>query len=143
MPQGTACVTLAGLLNALELAGKQIGEIRTVLFGAGASNTTIASILLQSGLDPANLVMFDSKGALHSGREDLASNPDKYKQWGLAKISNPKRLRDMDEAMAGADVLISLSTPGPHTIKPQWISRMAEKAIVFTCANPEIGRAHV
>jgi len=134
--QGTACVTLAGLLNALELAGKQIGEIRTVLFGAGASNTTIASILLQSGLDPANLVMFDSKGALHAGREDLAGNPDKYRQWGLAKISNPKRLRDMDEAMAGADVLISLSTPGPHTIKPQWISRMAEKAIVFTCANP-------
>ncbi len=134
--QGTACVTLAGLINALKLAGKRISDIRTVLFGAGASNTTIASILLQSGLDPANLILFDSRGALHSGREDLAANPTKYKQWALAQISNPHRLNTMDEAMAGADVLISLSTPGPHTIKPEWISRMAAKAIVFTCANP-------
>lgn len=134
--QGTACVTLAGLLNALKITGKKIANIRTVLFGAGASNTTIASILLQSGLDPANLILFDSKGALHSGRDDIARNPDKYKQWSLAQLSNPRRLNTMEEAMEQADVLISLSTPGPHTIKPAWIGRMADKAIVFTCANP-------
>lgn len=134
--QGTACVTLAGLLNALKLADKRIQDIRTVLFGAGASNTTIASILLQSGLDPQNLIMFDSKGALHPGREDLARNPAKFKQWALAQISNPLRLNTMDEAMRGADVLISLSTPGPHTVKPEWIRLMAPRAVVFCCANP-------
>lgn len=134
--QGTACVTLAGLLNALKLAGKKMQDIRTVQFGAGASNTTIASILIQEGLDPQNLIMFDSKGALHPGREDLSANPDKFKQWSLAQISNPQRIKTMEEAMCGADVLISLSTPGPHTIKPEWIRLMAPKAIVFACANP-------
>ncbi len=134
--QGTACVTLAGLINALRVTGKQIGSISAVLFGSGASNTTIASFLIQSGLDPSRLVMFDSKGALHTGREDVKSNTGKYRQWELASISNPKRLNTMEEAMRGADVLIALSTPGPHTIKPQWIKLMAERAIVFTCANP-------
>ena len=134
--QGTACVTLAGLLNALKLAGKSIQSIRAVLFGAGASNNTIASILIQSGLDPQNLVMFDSRGGLHAGRDDLAQNPAKSRQWALARISNPKRLATMEEAMKGADVLISLSTPGPHVIKPEWIRLMAPKAIVFACANP-------
>jgi malate dehydrogenase (oxaloacetate-decarboxylating) len=134
--QGTACVTLAGLLNALKLADKRIQDIRTVLFGAGASNTTIANILMQEGLDPANLVIFDSKGGLHAEREDLPGNPGKAKQWHLAQTTNPKHFNTMDEAMRGADVLISLSTPGPHTIKPEWIRLMAPKAIVFTCANP-------
>jgi len=134
--QGTACVTLAGLLNALELAGKSLPEIRVVLFGAGASNTTIASILIQAGLDPARLVIFDSKGALHAGRGDLRDNPDKYRQWHLAQLSNPQRLTTMEEVMPGTDVLISLSTPGPHTVKPEWIQVMASKAIVFACANP-------
>ncbi len=134
--QGTACVTLAGLLNALKLADKKMESVKTVLFGAGASNTTIASILLQSGLDPAHLIIFDSKGALHAGREDLAKDPGKYKQWHLAQLSNPLRVNTMEEAMQGADVLISLSTPGPHTIRPDWIRLMAEKSIVFACANP-------
>lgn len=134
--QGTACVTLAGLINALILAEKEIGEIKTVLYGAGASNTTIASFLLQSGLDPAKLIIFDSRGALHPKRSDLETNPEKYKQWELAKISNPACLESMEEAMKGADVLIALSTPGPDTIKPEWISKMNQKSIVFTCANP-------
>lgn len=134
--QGTACVTLAGLINALKLVNKRIENVKAVLFGAGASNTTIASFLMQSGLDPANLIMFDSRGALHPGRQDIASDASKYKQWALASISNPGRVEDMDTAMRGADVLIALSTPGPDTVKPQWISKMADKAIVFTCANP-------
>lgn len=134
--QGTACVTLAGLLNALKLAEKNIGDIHAVLYGAGASNTTIASILMQSGLDPAKLVIFDSRGALHPGRDDLQRNPEKFKQWSLAERTNPTRKASMEEAMRGADVLISLSTPGPNTIKPQWIKLMAPRAIVFACANP-------
>ncbi len=134
--QGTASVTLAGLINALKLTNKSFSTIRVVLYGAGASNTTIASFLLQSGLPPENLIMFDSKGALHPQRRDLQDNPSKFKQWELAKISNPKCLDTMDAAMTGADVLIALSTPGPDTIKPQWITKMNKNSIVFTCANP-------
>lgn len=134
--QGTACVTLAGVINALKLTNKKMDQIKAVLFGAGASNTTIASFLLQSGLNPDNLVVFDSKGALHKNRLDVRDNPDRFKQWGLAQISNPNEYNSMEEAMMGADLLIALSKPGPDTIKPEWIKLMAEKAIVFTCANP-------
>jgi len=134
--QGTACVTLAGLINALKIAGKQMSQIRTVLYGAGASNTTIASFLLQSGLPGENMVVFDSRGALHIDRKDISSNPNKLKQWELAQITNPRKLNTMDEAMRGADVLIAMSTPGPDTIKPDWIRLMNDKAIVFACANP-------
>ena len=134
--QGTACVTLAGLINALKLADKKIGDIRCVMFGAGASNSTIASFLIQSGLDPSRLIIFDSKGSLHPKRSDIQQNPSKYKQWALAKISNPTCIEGMDNAMQDADVLIALSTPGPETIKPEWISKMAPRSIVFTCANP-------
>lgn len=134
--QGTACVTLAGLINALRLTQRRIEDTKAVLYGAGASNTTIASFLLQSGLDPAKLIIFDSRGALHIDRSDLKNNPEKYKQWDLAQKSNPLKLNTMEEAMAGADALIALSTPGPDTIKPEWIKLMASQSIVFTCANP-------
>ncbi len=134
--QGTACVTLAGLINALKLAGKRIENIKTVLYGAGASNTTIASFLLQSGQNPDRLIIFDSKSGLHTNRKDLATNPQKFKQWELAQKTNPDCTDTMEVAMQGADVLIALSTPGPHTIKKEWIKRMADKAIVFACANP-------
>ncbi|MBP7309870.1 MAG: NADP-dependent malic enzyme [Candidatus Cloacimonetes bacterium] len=134
--QGTACVTLAGLINALKLTQRRIDNINCVLFGAGASNSTIARFLLQSGLDPDKLIIFDSKGALHPGRQDIQANPSKYRQWELAQKTNPQRLDGIANALKGADVLIALSTPGPDTIKPEWISLMAPKSIVFTCANP-------
>ncbi|MFB3845117.1 MAG: NADP-dependent malic enzyme [Candidatus Cloacimonadaceae bacterium] len=134
--QGTACVTLAGLINALKLAGKDIQSIKTVLFGAGASNTTIAGFLLQSGLPSSNLICFDSRGGLHKKRSDLSTNSAKFRQWELAQKTNPACINDISEALKGADVLIALSTPGPETIKPQWIKQMADKAVVFACANP-------
>lgn len=134
--QGTASVTLAGLINALKLTNRSISDCRVVLYGAGASNTTIASFLLQSGLDPDKLVLFDSRGGIHKSRSDLRDNPSKYKQWHLAKLSNPKCFDRMEEAMQNADVLIALSTPGPGTIKQEWIRLMAPQAIVFCCANP-------
>ncbi|HNX37476.1 MAG TPA: NADP-dependent malic enzyme [Candidatus Cloacimonadota bacterium] len=134
--QGTASVTLAGLINALRLTERKMADSRVVLYGAGAANTTIASFLLQSGLDPQNLILFDSRGAVHTQRQDLQKNPDKYKQWELAQRSNPKCLNTMEEAMLGADVLIALSTPGPDTIKPEWIKLMNPQSIVFACANP-------
>jgi malate dehydrogenase (oxaloacetate-decarboxylating) len=134
--QGTACVTLAGLLNALKLAGKKLADARIVLLGAGASNTTIARLILADGGDPAKMVLFDSKGSLHAGRSDIEKDPRNYRKWELCTRTNPARYASEAEALAGADVLIALSTPGPDTVKREWIRGMAKKAIVFACANP-------
>jgi malate dehydrogenase (oxaloacetate-decarboxylating) len=134
--QGTACVTLAGVINALHLAEKKLGDVRIVLHGAGASNTTIARLLITDGADPAKMVMFDTKGSLHTGREDIKADHRFYRKWELCEQTNPGKLPSMEEAMKGADVLISLSTPGPDVIKPEWVSSMASKSIVFACANP-------
>ena len=134
--QGTACVTLAGLINALKLVNKEISESKIVLFGAGASNTTIARLLITDGADPQNLILFDSKGSLHTDREDIKSDKRFYRKWELCESTNPDKVMTMEEAMKDADALISLSKPGPHTIKPEWISLMDKQSIVFTCANP-------
>ena len=134
--QGTACVTLAGLINALKLAGKKLGDAKIVLLGAGASNTTIARLILADGGDPAKMILFDSKGSLHSGREDIKKDPRHYRKWELCDKTNPGRAANEAEALKGADVLIALSTPGPDTVKREWVRSMASKAIVFACANP-------
>ncbi|HOE91129.1 MAG TPA: malic enzyme-like NAD(P)-binding protein, partial [Candidatus Cloacimonadota bacterium] len=134
--QGTACVILAGLINALILAEKKIEDVKIVLFGAGASNTTVAKLLILSGANPSNIVLFDSKGGLHKNRKDVENSPEFYIKWELCKKTNPECINDIAEGMRGADVLISLSQPGPDTVKPEWIKSMNDKAIVFTCANP-------
>lgn len=134
--QGTACVTLAGLINALRLAEKKIHDVKIVLYGAGASNTTIARLLVSDGADPAKMIMFDTKGSLHAGRKDIEADKRFYRKWELCETTNPGRIQTMEEAMKGADVLISLSTPGPDVIKRPWIRSMAQKSIVFCCANP-------
>lgn len=134
--QGTACVTLAGLINALKLADKEIGDVKIAMLGAGASNTTIARIIFAAGGDPKKTVLFDSKGALHTGREDIKADPRFYRKWELCESTNPDKIEDFSEACKGADVLIALSKPGPDVVKPEWIESMAEKAIVFACANP-------
>jgi malate dehydrogenase (oxaloacetate-decarboxylating) len=134
--QGTACITLAGLISALKLAGKKIGDVRIVLLGAGSANTTIARLILTDGGDPAKLVVFDSKGSLHAGRDDIKNDKRNYRKWEICEKTNPGRAASIPEAVKGADVLIALSTPGPDTIKREWVRSMAPKAIVFACANP-------
>lgn len=134
--QGTACVTLAGLINALKLAGKKIGDVRIVLYGAGASNTTIARLIIADGGDPSKMILFDTRGGLHAGRDDIKKDPRFYRKWELCETTNPGRINNIEEAIKGADVLISLSTPGPDTVKKEWVASMAEKSIVFACANP-------
>jgi malate dehydrogenase (oxaloacetate-decarboxylating) len=134
--QGTACVTLAGVINALKLAGKKIGEASFVLNGAGASNTTIARLLIADGADPAKMILFDTHGGLHSDREDIRKDPRFYRKWELCEHTNPRKIHTIEEAMKGADVLISLSTPGPDVIRKEWVASMADKSIVFACANP-------
>ena len=133
--QGTAAVTLAGLINALEIVGKSLAEARIAMVGAGAANQCIARLLISAGVTPGNIIMCDSKGTLHRGRTELK---EKYaEKWEMCLKTNKDDVRGGSaEAMKGADALIALSTPGPDTIKPEWIAEMASDAIVFVCANP-------
>ncbi|MBN2811919.1 MAG: NADP-dependent malic enzyme, partial [Spirochaetales bacterium] len=134
--QGTACITLAGLLNALKHAGKTLSQAKIVLLGAGASNTTIARLILADGGDPAKMIICDSRGPLHAGRVDVEKDTRYYRKWELCLSTNPARVSSIEEAVKGADVLIALSTPGPGTVRKEWVASMAEKSIVFACANP-------
>lgn len=134
--QGTGCVTLAGLLNALKVTGRTLEGARLVLFGAGASNTTIARLILLAGGDPEKMILFDSRGGLHRRRADLEADPRFYRKWELCRLTNPRGIDDIETALKGADALISLSRPGPDVVKPGWIRAMARNPIVFACANP-------
>jgi malate dehydrogenase (oxaloacetate-decarboxylating) len=134
--QGTACVTLAGLLNALKLVNKDIAEVKIVMLGAGASNTTIARLIVADGANPKNLILFDTKGSLHSHRQDIKEDKRFYRKWELCQSTNPKKIKTYEEAVKGADVIIALSKPGPNVIKSEWIKSMTDKPIVFACANP-------
>ena len=136
--QGTAAVTLAGLVNALKVVGKKKEKVSITLIGVGAANIAISRVLFADGFKPENTIFVDSKGILHTGRADLeqkqAENP--YK-WDLCQRTNPeKRTGGIAEALKGADICISLSKSGPDTIKPEWVKGMAKDAILFACANP-------
>jgi len=136
--QGTACVTVAGLINALKIVGKKIGDVRVTIVGAGASGVAIARLLMVAGVTPGNMLNVDSKGILHRDRSDRDILQAKFKEkWDLCLKTNEKQIKgDVPDAIKGADVLISVSTPGPGTIRKQWIKTMANDAIVFACANP-------
>jgi malate dehydrogenase (oxaloacetate-decarboxylating) len=134
--QGTGCITLAGLINALKLVDKDIGKVKMAFLGAGASNTTIVSLIVQAGGNPENMIVVDTKGGLHKGRDDVKADPRFYKKWQICETTNPNRVTNIEDAMKGADVLIALSQPGPDIIKPAWVKTMADKAIVFACSNP-------
>ena len=136
--QGTAAVTLAGLVNALKVVGKKKEKVSLTLIGTGAANIAIARVLFTAGFKTENTIFVDSKGILHSGRDDLeqrqTGNP--YK-WDLCLKTNPeKRTGGIAEALKGADVCISLSKSGPDTIKAEWLRGMGKDSIVFACANP-------
>jgi len=133
--QGTAAVTLAGLLNALEIVGKRLGNVHIVLNGAGASNLAVARLLLAAGAHGDKMILVDKFGALHRGMTELQSeDPVQYE---LASRTNPDKVPcPLCEVIRGADVLISFSQPGPGIIHPDWIRIMAPNAIVFACANP-------
>ena len=134
--QGTACVTLAGVINGLKLAGKKLADVKIVMLGAGASNTTIARLLITDGANPSKMTLFDTKGGLHSDRTDIEADTRFYRKWELCQQTNPGKINDIPTAMKDADVLIALSTPGPDSVKQDWIRSMNQKSIVFTCANP-------
>ena len=136
--QGTACVTLAGLINALKIVGKPIDEVKVVFIGTGAANVAITRLCFKAGVDPAKSLMVDSKGSCTRDRQDIFMRRAEYvDKWRLCQITNAEGRRAASPRRWSARMLcIALSKPGPGTIKPEWVSAMAKDAIVFACANP-------
>ena len=136
--QGTATVTLAGLINALKVVGKKIGDVQIAFVGSGASNVACSRLIFGRGADPARCFMVDTKGILGKHRKDLEIRRAEFvDKWRLCQITNAEGLEgDIPDAMRGADVVIALSRSGPGVIQPEWITAMAKDSIVFVCANP-------
>jgi malate dehydrogenase (oxaloacetate-decarboxylating)(NADP+) len=130
---GTAIVTAAGLLNALELRGKKIEDAKLVCLGAGAAATAIMTLLLELGLNKDHIYMVDSKGIIHSDREGLT--PEK------ARFVQNTNKRTLAEACEGADVFIGVS--GANLLDEQSLKNMSPDPVVFAMANtdPEISPA--
>jgi len=121
---GTAIISTAGLINVLELSGKKAEDLKVVVIGAGAAG--IACAKMYQNLGVKHIVMLDSKGVIHSGRDDL----NKYKQEFAIDTDD----RTLEDAMKGADMVLGLS--GPGLISQDMIKSMADNPIVYACANP-------
>ncbi len=123
---GTAIISAAGLLNALELNGKKIDQIRVVVNGAGASAIACTKLYISLGVRKENVIMLDSKGVLSKKRKDL----NIYKQ----EFAIDTDMETLEEAMVGADVFLGLSVG--DIVKPEMLKSMAPDPIVFAMANP-------
>jgi len=134
--QGTATVILAGLMNAFKIVGKKPNQSLVTLIGAGAANLRTAYVLIRWGMNPGNIMMVDTKGVIHPGREDIKKADDPWKYELSQKTNAEGRRGDITEAFKGVDAVVAASKPGPGTIKKEWISMMAKNSIVFACANP-------
>jgi malate dehydrogenase (oxaloacetate-decarboxylating) len=136
--QGTACVTVAGLINALKIVKKDIREAKCTVVGSGAAGINIARLMMKAGVSPEHMLSVDSKGILSRDRADRDNLQAKFKEkWDICLRTNPKcKQGRIPDALKGADVLICCSTPGPGTIKPEWVQTMAKNSIVFAEANP-------
>jgi malate dehydrogenase (oxaloacetate-decarboxylating) len=136
--QGTACVTLAGLINALKVVGRKLADVRIAFIGCGAANVAISRLIFAYGADPANCLLVDSKGILHKGRSDIEAVKDEWRdKYKYCQITNAaQRTGSIADALKGADVCIALSKQGPDTIDKDWIRGMAPDPIVFLCSNP-------
>ncbi len=125
---GTAVITLAGLLNALKLVGKELKNIRVVTSGAGAAGIAIIRLLLSVGV--GEVIMTDRTGAIYEGRPGM--NPVKEE---IARLTNrEKKSGKLAEVIRGADVFIGVSAPG--TLTREMVASMAKDPIIFACANP-------
>ncbi|MFA5109823.1 MAG: malic enzyme-like NAD(P)-binding protein, partial [Desulfobaccales bacterium] len=127
---GTAVVSLAALINALQLAARRIEDVKIVFNGAGASAIAVTKLLIQAGVQ--NITVCDTTGIVYKGRSK-GMNPIKEE---LAAITNPDRLQgSLADALRGADVFFGLS--GPNVLKPDMVRAMAANPIVFALANPD------
>ncbi|OLD78557.1 malate dehydrogenase [archaeon 13_1_20CM_52_20] len=133
--QGTGTVVCAGLINALKVVGKKIGDASVCMLGAGAANIAVARIIMEAGVTPGNIIMVDREGILNRQRTELEE--EYHAKWQMClKTNSEGRTGGLREAVRGADVLIAMSTPGPGVIPKGLISAMADDSIIFACANP-------
>ncbi|MFU8870279.1 malic enzyme-like NAD(P)-binding protein, partial [Natronococcus sp.] len=124
---GTAIIGAAGLVNALELVGKKIEEVRVVFSGAGASALSSARHFMRLGVRHENMMMVDSKGVIYKGRTE---GMNEYKEeWAVETDC-----RTLDDAMEGADVFVGLSVAG--MVSKDMVRSMAENPVIFALANP-------
>ncbi len=124
---GTAIVTAAGMLNALEIVGKNLHEAKIVCLGAGAAATSCMKLLVSMGAKVENISMVDRTGVIHAGRDDL----NQYK----AAFATETDKRSLFDALDGADVFVGLS--GANLLDAEGLKRMAANPIVFACSNPD------
>lgn len=124
---GTAIISCAALLNAAELAGKRLEDMRVVVSGAGAAAVACTKLYIHAGVRKENVVMFDSKGCIHNGREDLNS----YKK----EFATDAYYESIGEALIGADFFVGVSVGGLLT--QENVKVMADNPIVFALANPD------
>lgn len=123
---GTAIISLAGILNALEVVGKKIEDCRFVMNGAGAAGIACAEYYVSAGADRSKFLLCDSKGVIHAGRADLTEQKRRF--------AVETEARTLADALKGADVFVGVSVPGAVT--PDMVKTMAPGAIVFAMANP-------
>ncbi|MCA0431182.1 MAG: NADP-dependent malic enzyme [Bacteroidetes bacterium] len=124
---GTAIISAAGLINAIELSGKKMSDVKLVINGAGASANSCAKMYIAVGVKKENITMLDSKGVIHVGRKDL----DQYKQFFAS--SNTK-INTLVEAIKGADVFVGLSKG--NILNQDMVKSMNKNCVVFALANP-------
>ncbi|MDA6067786.1 malate dehydrogenase [Idiomarina abyssalis] len=124
---GTAIVTAAGMLNALEIQGKKLAESRIVCLGAGAAAIACMELLIKCGAQREHIYMLDSKGVIHTRRDDL----NEYKQL-FANNTDKRTLKDVIE---GADIFVGVS--GPDLLSPEELKLMAPNPVIFACSNPD------
>ena len=124
---GTAIISAAALLNALELAEKDIAQVRIVISGAGAAAISCSRLYRAFGAKPENMVMLDSKGVIRKDRDNLTSQK--------AEFATDRKIDTLEEAMVDADVFIGLSIA--NIVSTQMLETMATKPIVFAMANPD------
>ncbi|OIO00662.1 MAG: malate dehydrogenase [Desulfovibrionaceae bacterium CG1_02_65_16] len=123
---GTAIISGAGLMNVLEISGKNIKNIKVVVSGAGAAAISCSRFYEAMGMDKSQIFMFDSKGLLHAGRTDMNAQKTHYAQPKACTLS---------EAMNGADMFLGLS--GKDVINAEQVKTMAKNPVIFACANPD------
>ncbi len=124
---GTAIISCAALINAVEVAGKKLDKIRIVVNGAGASAISCCKHYIRAGVKRENIYMFDSKGCITKDRKDL----NKYKE----EFAQAKGFASLEEAFNGADVFVGLSVG--NVVKKEWVKTMAKNPIIFAMANPD------
>lgn len=124
---GTAIISSAGMLNAIEVAGKKIEDIKVVVSGAGASATSCLKLYISLGVNPANVVVFDTKGAITTSRTDLT---EQKKQFATSRTD----VGSLEEALKGADMFLGLSKG--NLLTQDMVKGMAANPIVFALANP-------